>query len=294
MARILSSLIGDLRGSIGGQTYSRNKAGAFIRQRVKPVNPQTPRQQNARYRFGNMSILFQSLTTAQKNCWEDFAKTHFNPLKGNNTGIYSAGNAFVALRQSASQGNEYRGTPTAWIGGTTVNVTTYPYNEVTSPPFGPSSATIKTIEDTVQQITVDNIFIGGDGTYSFNLKFPGQATDNPLTFDSFSNAEGDGFGIGLYVSNVLKFEGSKPNTALKTNFADTGVIETVTIAGGEPVPINDPITFRGTSTMNVSNVRDFPCAGDVVLATAFLRTTSGVQKLISSQYVTAIETVSPQ
>jgi len=291
MARILSSLIGDLRGSIGGQTYSRNKAGAFIRQRVKPVNPQTVRQQNARYRFGNMSILFQSLTSAQKTCWENFAKTHFNPLKGNNTGIYSAGNAFVALRQSAGQGNAYRTEPVMKQGGVTLDVTAIQYNEVVEPPLTPSSATIQTENDINVQFDISNISIGGDGTYLFNMSFPSLAPTSEETFSNFQNAEGQQFGIGIYISNILKFEGAKPNTALKTNFADTGVINLIEKNSGE-VPMDSTITISGTTGLVKEDIRDFPCAGDVVLASVFLRTQEGAQKLIKSQYVTAIETVS--
>lgn len=291
MARILSSLIGDLRGSIGGQTYSRNKAGAFIRQRVKPVNPQTVRQQNARYRFGNMSILFQSLSAAQKTCWENFAKSHFNPLKGNNTGIYSAGNAFVALRQSAGQGNAYRTNPVMKQLGNTIVVTAINYNETTDPPLAPSSATIKTDNDIIVQFDISNIEIGGDGTYLFDMTFPSLDPTSQETFSQFQNAEGQQFGIGIYVSNILKFEGAKPNTALKTNFADTGVINEV-LKGGDAVQMSNKISISGTTGLVKEDIRDFPCAGDVVLASVFLRTQDGAQKLIKTQYVTAVANVS--
>jgi len=290
MARILGFQYGEMRGKLGGNVFSRNKAGAYVRAKVTPVNPQTVRQQNARYRFGNMSILFQSLSTMQKNCWESFAKSHFNPLKGNNTGIYSAGNAFVALRQSAGQGNEYRVAPTMEADGSAVTVTSQYYNEALDPPSAPSSATLKSDQDNVYNMSVSDIRIGEDGTYRLNVDIPVIDPTSVDTISGFRNAEDQTYGLSIYISNVLKFEGSKPNTALKLNFADTGVIETLAV-GGNDVPIADQLILRGVTGLDPATVRDFPCIDDVVLASVFLRTREGAQKMIKTQYVTVLETV---
>lgn len=292
MARILSSLIGDLRGSIGGQTYSRNKAGAFIRQRVKPVNPQTVRQQTARYRFGNMSIIYQNLSTAAKDCWEVFARTHFNPLKGNNTGIYSGGNAFVALRQSAGQGNTYRAVPEGVQGGGIVNFTTSAYLEVSEPPLTPSSATILDSNGTARLFDININNVDKFGQINYSISFPTGDTDPTATIEKFENAENQLFGIGFYASNSLKFEGAKPNTALKINFSDTGVITELEkgITGAGPT-VETPIIMTNTSVVVKENTRDFPCAGDVILVTPFIRTIDGAQKLMPPKYVTVAESL---
>lgn len=292
MARIVGFTYGELRGKIGGTVYSRNKAGAYARARVTPVNPQTVRQQNARYRFGNMSILFQSLSTMQKNCWETFAKTHFNPLKGNNTGIYSAGNAFLALRQSAGQGNNYRAVPTVVSGAGAVTVITAPYSEVTEPPAEPTSATLKSIQGNVWNIELDTVYLGEDGTYEVRLKFPGAGPAATDTYNILTNAEDQQFGISVYISNPLKFEGAKPNTALKLNYIDTGVVESLEKTGATPLDITDPLVFKGQSTIIPGNVRDFPCIDDNVLATVFVRSRDGAQKLVGSQNVVFEATIS--
>lgn len=292
MARIIGFTYGELRGKIGGTVYSRNKAGAYARARVTPVNPQTVRQQAARYRFGNMSILFQSLSTMQKNCWESFAKTHFNPLKGNNTGIYSAGNAFLALRQSSGQGNQYRVNPTVVSGSGAVTTTTIPYIETTEPPAEPTSATVKSIENNVWTMELDEVLLGEDGTFSVSVKFPGSVPTDTDTFLNLENAEGQELGVSVYISNVLKFEGSKPNTALKLNYIDTGVIENMEKTGNVPLNIKDGVTFKGNSNIVSADVRDFPCTDDIVLATVFVRSREGAQKLLGTQYVTYSDTVS--
>ena len=64
----------DARGSIGGNTASRNRFGAYWRARVKPVNPNTPRQQAVRNAMIAISGLWNStLTATQRSQWEVYA-----------------------------------------------------------------------------------------------------------------------------------------------------------------------------------------------------------------------------
>jgi len=39
-----SAIVSDARGKIGGNVFSRNKGGSYIRSYVKPINPSTPKQ----------------------------------------------------------------------------------------------------------------------------------------------------------------------------------------------------------------------------------------------------------
>lgn len=62
------------RGSIGGTTFSRNRGGAYARQRVTPVNPQSAAQQAQRARVSELAGLWGStLTQAQRDGWKVFA-----------------------------------------------------------------------------------------------------------------------------------------------------------------------------------------------------------------------------
>jgi hypothetical protein len=60
----------DARGSISGQTFSRNGNGSYIRARTAPVQPNTPAQTAARSAFGARSQAFAGLTQAQALGWE--------------------------------------------------------------------------------------------------------------------------------------------------------------------------------------------------------------------------------
>lgn len=62
--------ITDARGSIAGNTYSRNHYGAYMRARVTPVNPNTARQVAVRDAVAFLSARWSStLTLAQRTAW---------------------------------------------------------------------------------------------------------------------------------------------------------------------------------------------------------------------------------
>jgi hypothetical protein len=66
-------------GKIGGHVASRNRAGAYIRTKVTPVNPSTSYQQAIRNRLTGISQAWKALTAAQRLAWNaavgDYAKT---------------------------------------------------------------------------------------------------------------------------------------------------------------------------------------------------------------------------
>lgn len=61
-------------GSAGGITYSRNRFGAYMRNRAVPVNPNTDRQANVRNQVRALSIAWENiLTQTQRDEWETYA-----------------------------------------------------------------------------------------------------------------------------------------------------------------------------------------------------------------------------
>ncbi len=87
MAKIkFGMMMTDARGKLGGQVFSKNAAGAYIRTKVTPSNPQTSFQAAARALFGSISAGWSALTAAQRAAWNaavsDWAKTDiFGDLK---------------------------------------------------------------------------------------------------------------------------------------------------------------------------------------------------------------------
>ncbi len=75
MALVNPALLGEVRGSAGGITFSRNRGGAYIRKRSKPVNPNTQRQVDARNRVADLSIRWSlDLTQDQRDAWDEYAQ----------------------------------------------------------------------------------------------------------------------------------------------------------------------------------------------------------------------------
>jgi hypothetical protein len=80
------AIITDGRGKIGGHVASKNRAGAYLRTKVTPVNAQNPAQTEVRNRFATLSQAWRALTQALILAWNaavpDFAKTDiFGDLK---------------------------------------------------------------------------------------------------------------------------------------------------------------------------------------------------------------------
>ena len=76
----------DARGKLGGQVFSKNRAGAYVRTKVTPVNPRTSFQMANRAILGNLYASWSGLTDEQRTKWnsavEDWKKTDiFGDLK---------------------------------------------------------------------------------------------------------------------------------------------------------------------------------------------------------------------
>lgn len=75
MANImLGGGVTDIRGSIAGNTFSRSKAGNYIRSRKKPVNPRSNLQGSRRAAASQLSREWgKTLTEAQRAAWRAYA-----------------------------------------------------------------------------------------------------------------------------------------------------------------------------------------------------------------------------
>lgn len=75
MAKLtLGSTVTDIRGSVAGTVYSRNKGGAYARGRVAPINRNTPKQSLVRNNFAlNAKLWSGTLTGSERAAWVAFA-----------------------------------------------------------------------------------------------------------------------------------------------------------------------------------------------------------------------------
>jgi hypothetical protein len=70
MAKIkFGNVIVDMKGSIAGNTYSKNKGGAYSRVKVVPSNPQSTAQMAVRAIFTVLSQAWRGLSAVQRQSW---------------------------------------------------------------------------------------------------------------------------------------------------------------------------------------------------------------------------------
>ena len=70
MAKIkYSGLVSEMRGKLNGGVLSRNRGGAYVRNKVTPLNPQTDAQVNVRNFFTTNSKAWRGLLQSVRNAW---------------------------------------------------------------------------------------------------------------------------------------------------------------------------------------------------------------------------------
>ncbi len=72
MAKIkFSALVSDVRNSLNGSTFARNRGGNYFRNKTTPINRQTDAQMVLRNAFGNIAQAWQGLTESERQTWND-------------------------------------------------------------------------------------------------------------------------------------------------------------------------------------------------------------------------------
>ena len=72
MAKIkFSALVSDVRNSLNGSTFARNRGGSYFRNKTTPVNPQTAYQSAVRAGFGGISQAWRALSEEQRSTWNE-------------------------------------------------------------------------------------------------------------------------------------------------------------------------------------------------------------------------------
>lgn len=73
----LGALTQDVRGTLNGSVFSRNRGGAYVRTKVSPVQPLSEYSDFARQLFGTISQRWATvLTDEQRSAFEAFAAVH--------------------------------------------------------------------------------------------------------------------------------------------------------------------------------------------------------------------------
>lgn len=88
--------ITDARGSLAGNTFTRSRAGSVVRQRVAPIQPNTPQQSAMRAMLASAVAEYASGTAAEIQAWQAFADQITKTNKLGDTYTPSAIQTFVS------------------------------------------------------------------------------------------------------------------------------------------------------------------------------------------------------
>jgi len=281
MARILGNLFGELRGKMGGLVFSRNKAGQFVRQYVKPVDANTPAQVDARAAFAQAGSAFHSLDPSDKQAWNVFAASYFTSKRlGNVPSIHSGVNAFISLRSTMinmSRTQSQAGDLAIKVNN--VAATAITQSTITAPLAAPVSPMVASLDFGSYSIS-DVISVNYDvntqiASFSFNIIYnstPTAPAGTPTTSTIFTDEAGAGYGFAVYASNLLVQKGTfvaNPGIVLLGN---TGLIEgyTMTLAS---VPAIVEMSF--TSAQDFSNYRKAVIQGGEYRFTLYMYNSQG-------------------
>lgn len=73
--KVKYTLFNDASGSMGGVTAAKNRGGSYMRKRVKPLNPKTDAQYDARLALAAAAANWRALTDGQRLAWNAYAET---------------------------------------------------------------------------------------------------------------------------------------------------------------------------------------------------------------------------
>lgn len=284
MARIIGgSMIGELSGKLGGNVFARNKAGAYIRQYVVPVNPNTAAQVNARNSFGSASSSYHSLTDLQKSQWQNFAQNIYLPKFGANTGQFSGFNAFTSLRNVVTNAQRLLADPfTLAINNLPVTPDSIlNFEPVSTPPAQTIQANIAAAAGAPITLYLTNASLSTAGNITFNLNLGGSISPVGGNIDpNFTDGAGHQIGFGVYLSNPVQQENM---FIANPEIIAAGYIPPIILDGPDAAAVTS--LSYSFSVINPAEYQSFYNSGDYVRISVYSVSTNGQTIRIGSKTV---------
>lgn len=91
------SIVDDIRGSVGAETYGRNQGGLYVRTRTGPAGPPSADQDKSTAAITALSQYWSAtLTDQQRDDWRKYAHQHPRPNRWGTLTITNGYNRFIA------------------------------------------------------------------------------------------------------------------------------------------------------------------------------------------------------
>lgn len=168
-----SALVADIKGKVGGNVFSRNKGGNYVRRYVKPINRNTAAQQFVRILFGVLASGWRNLTTEARTAWNTITVLYPYVNRLGEVSIYSGQQLYQKLNSNLNSLYTYQ------IGSPFV-VDQLVVPEV--PAEFPSLINgITLVNTTSQLIDMENVFINGSNIIQSGFALIVEATTSIST-----------------------------------------------------------------------------------------------------------------
>lgn len=269
-----------LTGKLGGTVYSKNKGGAYTRQLVKPTNPRTPAQTQARGRFNQAATGYSNVSDTIKQGWNQFAMDFFSPKTIKPGVTYTGFNAYVSLNSASLNAKALKSATDPTIALPAASSATFlDFQQKLSAPVAGLSAQIQGATPAIPINVRLNDFVytsGGFTTLKLGLDAGGGAPiTTPPVFKDFDG--GIEVGYIVYGSSPMPNAQSQPKKTEQVVVAVVPPIDTIT-----GWTSGDEIDFEITAPTNFGGTKFTYQTGQWVKFTCYVMNKYGQMQLIGS------------
>lgn len=278
MGRLLGNPYGEIRGKVGGGVFSRNKGGANLRVYAKPTNTNSIAQRIQRNLFRAMSGIWDAVSQAQRQGWNEFAKTTFNPLLKTNTGNMSGVNAIKA-NYNAINGVNTRKITMAVLGDA-VGAAEPTYADCVfsyDAPVYSVRPNILSDTDVILPLQIANAVVNPDGAFTCDINFLGVDVAG-IVNNQLADENGIKYSLGFFLSDSVKADGSKPKSLMMSCLGHSGIM---TFAAGK-LAGSKKVSVTVLSNPLIYNVKSFPMVGSWCYLTLVITGSNGTQTIAST------------
>lgn len=269
-----------LSGKLAGTTYSRNKAGYYIKQWTDPNDPKSQAQQSNRISMVAAASQWHALSDQKKQLWTSYANNIF-VAKGGAGSVVSGFNAFTATYRTWHHADFMKRVATFTAPGTTTGVfTDFTWDD--TPPIAALAGAIQTSTGSPLPITLTSVALtAADYTLEATFTMAGVLVAVPKFLDATSSKP---VGIMLQMSiPQVQTQGFVQGKNIQT----LGVMEPVTLTNASWTGNILTLAFASTDS-KISTFKTAIQEDQVVSVNAYLVSANGEQKHIGSCMVTAV------
>lgn len=282
-ALLLGNPWGELRGKLGGNIFARNIHGAYVRQYVKPVNPNTTAQGIAKDAFANVVSQYRNLSSEERTAWNEYAKTVYIPRQGSTSGRYSGYQAFVAVK-IANERSQFLNRTYTLFNETNSTITDFEVEEWNSSSYpAPNKGKLNNLllsNGSSSDFTLDAVGVSKIASITFTITSGNPAVTKLFRDMKDSNNRWNGF--VLYMSNPVYGENMFIQNEL---YMCLGFFKPWKFnPSGSSFLSFGKIRYRATDNFNLAKYKKFPPIGRWVRLTLFSIDTEGQLKRVGSKF----------